>query len=377
MHATCLAWAVCAPNAHAEDPTHVLITRGQDPIAISVVSLDGFTLRYTDEFGMSGLVPLHSLGALIPSQHSAPIGRTGMLLLVDGQRFPGSFSGASDSNDSIEWQHDGFGSLSISLDDLEAIVLDPTSRVPTSLADQDTISLTNGDSLRGFLVDMGDSATLETEDGESVTISSDRIAWVRVANPHQMLEGIVVWLTDGTVTRLIDIQRSGSTSVELIRDASATTTVPLSDLSAIMMRAEDISALANLLPVDQQPIGRPRLLEPIRLASTPESMYDSSLIVPDLVFPAPMQVEWNLPDSGVLLNTTVELPPETSPWGNCELVVLVDGFEVERVHLHEQRPSAHLLVPLRGESFQIRTEPGMYGPIQDTVILRHPVLMND
>ncbi|MFG0257928.1 MAG: hypothetical protein ACF8GE_08520 [Phycisphaerales bacterium JB043] len=376
-HAICAIAAANASTVEALEPTHILLTQDTDPVAINVGSLDGFTLRYTDEFGMSGIAPLHSLRAMIPSEHSSPETSSSMLLLVDGQRFPGSFSGASDAQDSIEWQHDGFGSLSVALDKLEAVIFEPDSRVPSGISTRDTLTLTNGDALSGFIIDLGVDATIETESGELVDVALDRVAWVRVANPPEMLEGIVVWLADGTVTRLIDIQRAGATTVELIRTSSTSMIVPLEDIVAVMMRAQDITSLASLLPTEQHPIGRPRLLEPLRLASSPVSMYDSSLIVPDLVIPAPMQIDWQLPGDRLTFSTTLELPEETAPWGNCEVVVMVDGFEVARHHMHENNRVAQLLVPLNGSMLQIRVEPGAYGPIRDSIVLRHPVLLHD
>jgi hypothetical protein len=373
-----LAAVLCVATLHAAGSTHVLLTQDRAPFAVTLVSLDGFALRYTDEFGMSGVVPLQSIEALLPATHGAPsLEGKSVLQLVDGQRFPGTLSGSALQQDTFQWQHDGFGTFSVSMDNVEAIIFEQSAHLPVGTPSEDTLMLTNGDKLTGFILELSTQITLETPDSGKVVLDSDKVSWLRVANEPQILDGIVVWLADGTVAHLIDIKQAGTGTVELTRNASASMVVPTQNIVAMMMSAENLTPLAAILPKHQQPIGRPRLLEPLRLASTPETMYDSSLIIPDLVFPGPMQVDWDLPHTDAIFCVAFELPESSAPWGDCQVVVSVDGIEIERLHLRNDSNTAELQIPIRGESLQIRIEPGAYGPIQDTVYMRHPVLLHN
>jgi hypothetical protein len=85
--------------------------------------------------------------------------------------------------------------------------------------------------------------------------------------------------------------------------------------------------------------------------------------------------------------TTAELPREFWTWGDCELVVSISpagqtaGAELARQHLSAAQPVATINAAL-GEAagerrLRFRLEPGEFGPVQDRIILRRPLLLVD
>ena len=65
----------------------------------------------------------------------------------------------------------------------------------------------------------------------------------------------------------------------------------------------------------------------------------------------------------------------TREWGDCEFLISVDGVEVLRHHLSSETPSFPFLVDTPGRILTIEIDPGRYGPINDRVLIRRPLLL--
>ncbi len=381
-----------------------MLDRDLEARTISLISLTTDAIVYEDDRGRRRHATVAGVVAILPAAESygdereTRVGRArpdssdaaarpeGYIELVDGQRFPGGHARTSGDQDAILWAHPTFGMLSFGLDRVADVVMDAAivdrngglGDLPIDERVEDEILLTNGDRLSGFLVSLGDPVEIEI-DGVTVTIPPERVAAVQLANRAEMLQGIVVWLEDGTVAVVasLDGDRSQGMTIRLDQDHEAQLRTEV--LRAVTFDAARLEALANIDPVAQEPIERRLLTEPMRVLSSDDSA--SELNAPDIELPGPMLVRWNLPEGARRFGAVAEMPMRAMPWGDCELVVYVDGDEIIRRRLNESSPRLDFNIPLgafdSAKVMEIHVEPGEYGPINDRVILRRPLLLLD
>ena len=115
-HSTTLALATAAAlGAHAGADSRVLYDRNLQARTVELIGLDGLSLRFQDEFGVTRSLPLSSIAAVLPAERagagaSAATGG-GWVELADGQRFPGRLAPTSPDDESVAWMHDDFGPM--------------------------------------------------------------------------------------------------------------------------------------------------------------------------------------------------------------------------------------------------------------------------
>ncbi len=88
-------------------------------------------------------------------------------------------------------------------------------------------------------------------------------------------------------------------------------------------------------------------------------------------------LEYELPQGTQRLSATATLDIGTSPWGDCEFIVRIEGIEVLRQRLSSETPAIAFLIDTPGRSLTIEIDPGQYGPINDRVLIRSPLLLVD
>jgi len=89
-----------------------------------------------------------------------------------------------------------------------------------------------------------------------------------------------------------------------------------------------------------------------------------------------MALRWALPEGAGRFATTAELSSAGLPWGDCEIVVRVDGRELARERLWRERTSAAINVALDGgAAIEIEIESGRFGPVGDAVRLIDPLVL--
>lgn len=310
-------------------------------------------------------------------------GPIGVLETVDGQRFPGHFSTTAGQEDAIVWTHPAFGTVIFPFEEVAAAFrdMDEARLMPEAATAplDDVLVLTNGDRLRGFVVGLGDPVEIEVDD-QPVLIPAERVSAAILSNPRRARSGDMVWLEDGTAA-LIDrfaLTERGMITVALPNGSSGD--YESSALRALAFGVERFVALSSLTPVEQAPVGDRRIAEPIITAPNSDDMLASSapaLGAFDVILPGPMRVVYNLPPGASRLAMTALLGADAGAWGDCELVVSIDGREAARAHLSAEHPTHAINVEASGRSLTITLEPGRFGPIRDSAVLARPIILVD
>lgn len=395
--------ALLGPAARAQSgagEARLLVDRELRTQMIELLMVNGDSIKYRDEQGRLRHAGVAGFVAMLPAAgtkdraeqaiRSAERESPGYIELTDGQRFPGELTPTGGEQDVVAWSHPRFGDVRFTLEQVARVVVDRAvlESVPAEQAEairggapvEDALLLANGDRLDGFILSLGDPIEIET-DGSVVSISQDRVAGVRLANPDAGLTGMVVWLDDGAVAVVASLDAEARRGADLRLEAGPAAETPLESLRAIAFSAGRLRPLDSLELLGQSPIERRRLLSPIGPAPDAPEGVPAPLNAPDMLMPGPMSVRWRLPEGARRFGAIAELPLDALPWADCELVVEIDGREKMRIRLDQQRTRHELSVPIdsaeTGSELVLRLEPGEYGPVNDRVILRRPILLVD
>jgi hypothetical protein len=96
-----------------------------------------------------------------------------------------------------------------------------------------------------------------------------------------------------------------------------------------------------------------------------------------------MGVEWQLANPARRLSMRVVLPESCRRWGDAIVVVEIGTSpvrELARERLNGDRPVVEVNAALdapKGSILRIRLEAGENGPVQDRVLLRQAIVIND
>lgn len=304
--------------------------------------------------------------------------------LVDGQRLAVRPAPA-DNPDALSAQALALGPARIPLDRVARLARPgDTWDAPTPA--NDTVTLTNGDELTGFVASLGATVSIELTSGSVTGVPLERVASVRMANPRVPEPGTLV--TDDLGITLL------ATTFAVAGDGALTITTQPAPLG-LDYRGEDavspdrsgarLLALrvtgdgARVRPVgDTQPArvtptgGRRWTPDPV---VRPDA--DPFLGVPDVFMPAPAEGVYPLPAGADRLALRVRA--EGGPWTDCVARVLAELRDGSRVqlgsfHLEGSSGAGDLSVdlPTGTRSLVFTVDPGRYGPVQDAVVFEHP-----
>ncbi len=436
------------PGRQAEGVGAPLLDIGMESRVGRVVSLDGRGVVYLDERGRRREARSGEMLAVMPllvapeSERSADglsvIVRTveedarsipragareaGWLQLTDNQRYTGDLmtpaSGAAE--DRLGWRHEVFGALTFPFDRVRWFRRAGSGEAPGTVGEewrgaaertpsQDTLLLSNGDVLRGFLERLSEPVRFEA-DGKKVDVDFRLVRGAVLANAPEPSQRLRVWLGDGSVVQ--------AESVEL--DATRRLVVTLSDGQKGSFEWEGVRAVlfdaARLLPLalaevrSQKPMGDRRYAAPIErtkgVDAGPAGLAPA-LDAWDLVLPGPMAVEFALPPGAARLAMVMALAEESGEaglivagsvaggapaeapmgvgvgakggavgWGDCEVSIWLDGRKAQRTRLWSESNEAQVSLDLGGATvLRIEVDAGRYGPIGDRVMLRRPLVL--
>ena len=349
--------------------------------SIRLTAIDDQYLVYLPPNKAWEKVPLTDCIALLNPQAKQPTTKMGMLMLADGQRFPGSVAESQPSEakgETVPWQHAELGKLDVPLDLIETIILTPNVTPPPPGIDGDVVLLANGDRQEGLIVSFGDPLSLELTSGnrgEIIDIPLNLVAAVTMVAKKQPPGGKRIWFADSTV---IDVQSIAVGDDGYVRlsgpwlssGASQPTRRQLAEIAAILLDPNGMIPLAMLQPsriegpATRYELPRPQLIEP-----------NAPLNLSAIELHGPIVVRYALPAGCQRFTADAELPREARAWGDLELVIRLDDAEALRVKLNGTNSSASINVPVTGRELTIELLPGANGPIQDHVVLRRPMLL--
>ncbi len=301
---------------------------------------------------------------------------SGVLVLADGQRFPGRFADSAAPDDSVAWSHPRFGLIVAPLERIAHIEpIDHRSESTSEASTErfrDRLSLTNGDALEGFVLSLADPMEIETDSGV-IEVPRSRVSRVDLASDALQPDGLMVWLDDGSVAALSDAQLVDDETLLLtLRDTGGGARYALTSVTSAALDASRIVPLSGLRIRSEEALGERTLLDGARI-ELPRN--PAPLGAADVLYPEPMAVEYELPEHSSRFAAVAELPRDAFPFGDCEFVVSVDGVEVLRERLNPSRAAVEFSVDARGSVLRVALEPGEYGPINDRALLRRAIIL--
>jgi len=377
-----------APAA-AQEPSHQILLSDLSVREAEVVGLVPGAVRVQTTEDVGDSIGLERVAGLWRRDaHAFPTVRSpGMLELVDGQRWSGELgAGAADT---IAWTHPILGRREVSLEAMVRWTRNGAgARSPETGLIDDVVVLANGDRIEGFVVEIGESVTVDAGDpgDEPITLPLNAITSITLANERTRLEGPVLWLHDESVVRIDGFGANGgeeAISVRLRGRPGGSATIPLARVLGFTPEAERLLPLHTLdLVVQTTPEGRgwsePATFEPAA----------GVLGARALEIPSPMTLRWRLPGGARRFGTEVSLPRGMWLWGDCELeVAAIRGgarMELARVRLNADTPQHVIAVelPSNGDptseaTLELRLSEGRYGPIQDRIVVSRPMILLD
>lgn len=401
-----------APQPEMRGIPRTLIDRRLQERAVQLIGIDAQTISYVDGADLVRTEPREEFLAILPQASAdgsaVTPGRPAVVLeLVDGERLAGALvqpaPGSAAPADSISWENPLLGSAGgaeIKLDLVRLLRLSaPLPGVDMQpgpgKADTDLVLLANGDRIEGLVEGLVEGPAVRIGvNSQSRDIKLELVQEIRLlSNPAARVPpgAVMAWLRDGSVIacRALHTNRAGQVSLELaFKDQPAPKSddstlasagsLGLADIVALDLHPGSLVPLASLTPADQKPTGTRRWTRPA------DALGENALLnLQDLEVPGPMTIEWELPAGATRLAAGVELPRAMWNWGDAEMVVsLVSaGRETElfRQHLSAEQPKGTINASLEhaasGSRLRVRLESGAYGPIQNKVLLRRPVVL--
>lgn len=345
---------------------------------VSLVGLDGREVEYVDDAGRMRRAPIDSLIALLPINRvrdlPPQLAEGGVLELVDGQRLPGRLVPTAGSGETIVWEHDAFGEITVALEDIAVVSTNREAHELLKAGErlEDELLLVNGDRLSGFVIELGAPTEIETESGV-VRVEQGRVAGAALSNPPRAQTGMIVWLADGTVTQVDSALTDSTGVVSLSLKGGQSAQYEVRWLDGLAFEAGGIVALSSMDPVEQR--GLDDRLHNWGIESEPsDSWRAAALRAGDIVLRGPTEVTYELPEGARRVSGRVALPTQIGDWGDCTLAVLVDGREIWRKHLSRAAPFASFNADIEGRELTVRVEAGKYGPVWSTVMLERAMI---
>ncbi|MCA9288053.1 MAG: hypothetical protein KDA05_05680 [Phycisphaerales bacterium] len=405
-----LAGAACAqPEAATPYIARHLYDHSLHAEPVLLHRIDGSMMTYTDARGLLRRAPTSEFLVVLPAPsqiepvHPDGDAPEGVVTLVDGQRYTGRALATPDADEPPLLWHAPFGTIRLALEHVASVARLGAEAPSASGEGEDRVRLSNGDTLTGFLLEIGERVAIETAAGE-VDVPFAAVSWARIANPPVEPRGVMVWLDDGTVARVEILPQATPDALEtrvLLPGAEEGTS------AAIGVRTEDESAPVNTGPRLSIPVASIRALvfDASRLVGLGEldlvgvrsdrpwppsvgfSNTDANpLGAPDITLPVPLSASWALPPRAERVAFEASLPERSRIWGDAMLVLTVEqdqgAAELGRFHLHAGSPTASVNVPIplpedprRDRRLRVDFLGGDSGPAQDAVVLRYPLVL--
>lgn len=298
-------------------------------------------------------------------------GRAGVVLLVDGQRWPAAVLPDPPEGE-VALSVDGVGRVDVPLDVIASITFD--GHPPVRAGSTDRVRLTNADVIEGAI--LGITSQVEIESGREVRAPIESVASVELVNSPVPPAPMRWWMSDGSVfaaQAMIGDDLAGLRceaiapeldgwkgfgQVRAIDPASARS------LQGVEFAPRRLVPLGSLEPLAFKPEGDRRWTLP------PGVQTPGLLGLSSVELSGPMFVEWRLPRRGQRVSGTTALVHADSPWADCVVRVEQNSRVLWEQRLNAGTPSASFVVELDATTqIGLRVLPGERGPVHDAVRL--------
>ncbi|MCX5639747.1 MAG: hypothetical protein NT059_02890 [Planctomycetota bacterium] len=297
----------------------------------------------------------------------------GLLVLVDGQRIPGTL----DNRQGVAtWVSPWCAPRTIATDELRSLSFGRS--VPPQAISTDVIQLKNGDRISGLITAIAPEAvTIDVGSGADATVSigMDTITAMSLVGPTKPHSGARVWLVDGTVIDGPLVSWSGVNYLRMTGVAGAKTpilTVPRDRVLAVQSSPQSAIPLASIVPVSSVPKG----CEGMRfITRTPVAAPGTwSLDAPPLEIEGPVLLSYPALTEKHRLVAVACRSTTSRNTGVVDLVIRSAGKELLRERLDADRARVEIRVDLLAVPFDIELQPADGSAVGDMVVLERAVL---
>jgi len=375
------AFALIASEARSQEVR--VITREAQLGGVQLIEISDRSITIRTERGGLETIPMEECVGIINSsaalqaRGSSAYAPLGLLVLADGQQLPGSpILGATAGSDVLYWRHRWLDRVAVPLDRAAWAAFRVTAQPPDA-GEADVIVLINGDRAEGFITALRDPVEIE-QDGRTTTIALDRISAIRLITPPAApAPGAKrLWFDEGTVLDVPSISMGDDGNVHFVSPLGETSKgdfpMPLSRVVGILF---DISAMVPLGSITAHDVEGP-----VTRYEVPAPEVDSAeraLGLRDVTLRGPLTARYALPSRASRFMGTARLGEGLPDWPDCELVIAVDGRELFRERLSNDRRRLEFDVAIEGAELSIEVTEGAFGPIGDRVILEGAMIIVD
>lgn len=353
----CVAW-----TARAAEPA-TLTPRSLRREPVRLVAFSGGELRYFNaERNLAGMGVAEAVRLEFERDDTSPPA-SASLRLIDGQSLPGSLAGVAEGG-KLRWQSAHLGVLEVELDSVSSFHAS-SKATPGALpapGESDTVTLSNGDTINGFIDALSPQGLKVERDGQKVELAWDAVDAVVLANPVREPPGVWLNLVGGGRVRVEGLEVSGEAARGKVMGQAAE--IPLASIRSIdfferhrLVGLSDlphkVAAGGKVFGVDYPPVLR-------------EGRVDLH---------APLTLRFDLPSGARRFAATASLDPKGLDWADLVLTVSGDGGELFKEHLQGGKPESSLLVEIQGLSLTLQLDEGAKGPIRDRLTLRDAHLL--
>ena len=299
-----------------------------------------------------------------------------LLELADGHAITGRFAGTGPDGQLL-WDSPHFGQLAFPLDRiLRFQVAQPSGEngsenenAPDAGPEQppagDTVRLTNGDTITGFIVELTPNGPAVQVEGQPITLGWEQVAAIRLANPEQFRPGVWAQLIGGSRIRVQKPTLDGESFTGTAFGGREF------KLPAATVQAIDFAKHHRLIPLDDLPAPRISGGQVFGVSMPPRLQDETARLH------APVELTFDLPANARRFAADAVIPPDARQWADLELIIAGPDGELARQHLTADTPKARINVPLEGDTLTLRLDPAANGPIQDRLHLDHAALLVD
>ncbi len=321
--------------------------------------------------GRSGTTDLARADVLAFFDEGGAFHNLAAIELTSGARHAGNISAREPDDDHVRWITSFMDELSIPLWEVRSVILLPGTPA-SEAADEDAVTLTNGDVASGFVVGVSSKVTVSLDSGDS-TVPIERVARIDLAQTGERGSGEFIWLSDGSIVPGADLR----IDAERVRFTSLAT-----NSNGNLMRGQCLGAAlsaGSFVPlIDLERIeksaGGEVLVVPMEI--------DGSRLTPlgagSILLPRPARYEWRLPEGASRFGARLTLEDPEAVWGDCEVVITLGGGEqpIARVRLHPGAQNAEVRADIApgSEVISITIEQGPSGPVMDRVRLSRAIV---
>ncbi|MCL4221069.1 MAG: hypothetical protein KJZ65_06840 [Phycisphaerales bacterium] len=367
----------------APDGTWIAWNARLESVAGQMVSINAESVRLRDARGRVLDLRRADLLALMldPGNRSAAStgvrpsspgeGRTGVVSLVDGQRWRAAVLPDPPEGE-VALLVSGVGRVDVPLDVIAGITFDAPPLVRADSSDR--VRLTNSDVIEGTV--LGIDSQVEIESGRVVRAPIESVASVELVNPSLSPAPMRLWMSDGSVFA------AQSTIGDDLAGLRCEAIAPGPDgwKPFGQVRAIDPGLDRSLQGVECAPRWLIPLnaLELLSFKAEGERRWTPPPVAPPpgllglstVELSGPMFVEWRLPRRGQRVSGTACLVHPDSLWADCVVRVEQGSRVLWEQRLNAVTPSASFVVELDATTqIGLRVLPGERGPVHDAVRL--------